>query len=303
VPFVVSALATPGPGSAELPNGASTPSPWTIQGEVYQIRNNQPVTDFFGELTKGLKPGDKAIFTVALTNNFSRPVEFFMRTAPVTHDPSDSLDGLVSDDLNAPGASFEDKKTLPNDDLLDQVWLNISHPFMPAGSAPLYTGLLRGDGTGIYDPGWTSLGNVAAGQSGLIEVTITVPIELTNYFQNSLAAVEWEFYAQYNDQTPTPPPWDTPTPPPSPSPPVTTPPPEETVSPGPPPLVSPPIETGPPDGGTDPDYEVVVPPKTGDDQSVFTWVIAFAFALAGLVYILIYTVCKERQEKKEPGDA
>jgi len=298
--FVAGALAAPaGPGSVELPNGTPNPSPWLIKGEVYDVRNHAPVTDFFGEITKHLIPGDVRVFTVSLSNNFTRPVEFFMRTAPVTHNPDDSLDGLVSDDLNAPGASFDDKLTLPDDDLLDRVWLTVTHPFAPAGSPPLYTGILRGDGLGVYDPGWTSLGTVAAGQTGLIEVTVIIPLELPNYFQNSLASVQWEFYAEYDN---TPQPSHTPTPTPEeeilvPSEPPLTPPPEE-GSPTPPPEES--ITPTPPPGEGPPDYDVVVnPPKTGDEQRLIVWVLVSSLAFVCLITILIYTIRKEREKQRE----
>ncbi|MCL2747877.1 MAG: hypothetical protein FWE59_04400 [Oscillospiraceae bacterium] len=312
------AAVPPGPGSVDF-YGPSV-APWLIEGAIYTVWDNRQITDFFGEATKGLKPGDVRSFTVRLTNNYSRAVEFFMRTAPVTHDPNDSLDGAISEDLTTPGADFDDKTTLGGDYLLDAVHIKITHPFAPT-NPPLYSGWLRGDKSGLYGPGWTSLGWVAAGRTGLIEVTIIVPIELPNFFQNSLAAVEWQFYAQFDD-TITPPPSPSPSPPPSeppsaspppstvPSPPPSpgedeSPPPDETISPTVPPLVpesEPPDETIPPSGPPrdDPDYDVVVdPPKTGDDQNVLLWAAACVLAMAALAMIFITTIRKKREEKKK----
>ena len=305
-------------GVARFDGDAPPLAPWEIGGTVYDIRTGLEITDFFGEITKELMPGDTRTFSVRLTNNTAFTVEFFLRAAPVTHDPATSFEGETSDDLTASGSDFDDKSPLIGDALLDAVTLTILNPFAPTGSPPLYEGAMRGnsaDPTSIYsraNVNGIALGYVGAHAVGLIQVTVDIPRELGDEYQDAFAAVEWIFYAQYDDTTPTPTPTLTPTP----TPPVSPTPPEESLPPeSGPPASGPPVESGPPatptppeetlspsgppidPPGPDDDYDVIVTP-TGDDQNIFTWATLASISLVGLTVILILTIRKERKEKK-----
>ena len=299
--FPINAFAASGPGSVQF-NGKGS-EPWTIKSApVYYSSTGDEIVDFFGALTKELLPGDTRSFTVELKNTSDAKVLFWMRTCPVTRDGS-TLDGFKSSELTTLKASFTDKTPLNNDDLLDQITLKLTNPFSTPAGATLYSGTLRGDGTGINNEKWTQLGYVNPGQSGYIGVSVDVPMSLSNYYQNSLAAVEWQFYTEYDDSPVV-------TPPPSggsktPKPPVTTTPtgelqPPEKLptlleeSPSEEPIAEEPITNI--DNPTPPAADFVVqPPRTGDTQALGLWI---STACAGMIGFIFLGYISSRKDKK-----
>jgi LPXTG-motif cell wall-anchored protein len=286
---------------------------------VYQNSSGNNIVDFFGEVMKELMPGDEKTVLVELKNNYTDAAIFYMRACPVTLEGA-AIDELKSEELTAPGASFTDKKTLSgdgilgDDDLLDMIQLTLTSRFTGAADATLYSGTLRGGGTGIYgaDPMWTRLGEVNPDDSCYIEVAIEVPVTLPNYYQDSMAAVEWQFYATFDgageQDVIFPPDISLPTflePPPAgaavaePSTPTSPIDMDET----PPPLAS----TSPEDPGTEfgdeeepplADY-VVELPKTGDDQTLWLWITIASAGAAGFVVIAILGVRRKKETEED----
>jgi len=264
------------------PNGE-----WKLTAPViYTADTGEEITDLFGEITKNLLPGDVRNFTVKLTNNSDYTVLFTMKATPVTRDRED---GVNSDDLTA-GGSFGDKTPMTADDLLDVVTVTIKNPFND--DAVLYQGSMRGDGDGMYGAAGTPLGNVSAESSGYIDVTVNIPRELGNEYQNAFAAVEWVFIAEYDIPVPT-----TTTAAPTEAP---TDPPTTTTTAAPTELFiideeDPPLDA-PKDVEKEYDYEVVIP-KTGDRQDVFTVAAVSAASLLGLIVITALIVRENRRKK------
>ena len=295
----MNAFAASGSGSVQF-NGKGS-EPWTIKSApVFYTSTGDEIVDFFGTLTKELMPGDSRSFTVELKNTSNTKVMFWMRTCPVTRDGA-KLDGLKSSGLTTLKASFTDKSPLNNDDLLDQITLKLTNPFSTSAGATLYSGTLRGDGTGINKETWTQLGYVNPGQSGYVGVSIDVPLSLSDYYQNSLAAVEWQFYTEYDDNPVISTPPSGGSKPSSPSETTLTTEISEPLLPEFPVL----LEEDPPDEtASDADFGepkppladfVVQPPKTGDSQALGFWI---AIACVGLTGFIFLNYISFRKEKK-----
>jgi hypothetical protein len=153
------------------------------------------VSDLFGDDAKELVPGSVKNFTVQFRNYSPDPVEFFLCAEPVTGESASALTDIEDEDFAGKTA---------NDALLDLVQITVRRE---TGGTVLYSGPLRGSGTGMYGSATArgvSLGTLGAGLYGTLDITIEVSAKADNAYQNTLCAVNWTFYADQYEPTTTP---------------------------------------------------------------------------------------------------
>jgi|GEM_PF-3233011 len=152
---------------------------WELSSDVkkYTVKDGRVVTDFFGEATKNLSPGDEVKgITVDLKNRTSEDVVFYMKAEPV--EGSEAIDLAEGD--------FADKIAI--EELLDFVYIKITYSNPPR---IIYDGTLRGNGNGLYSNDGIMLGKVSPNQTGRIEVSIGIDENIGNNYQNAMASINW----------------------------------------------------------------------------------------------------------------
>ncbi|MDR3311467.1 MAG: hypothetical protein LBS90_09010 [Oscillospiraceae bacterium] len=303
-----SALAAAAPSPGVNYRGANS---WEVTpARVYATGSNTEITDFFGDVTKNMVPGDSRTvagnnaITVLLKNTDSREVTFGLRAETLTAAVAAGLTGANGpDNITArTGSDFADKTA--SDALLEQIQIKLT-----VDTKELYGGTLSGliGRSGANTGDWLTIGRVSPGWNGVLTIEIVVP-NLGNDYQGTLAAVDLQFGVEYDTvyyppTSPSPSPSSSPDPEASPSPdPGASPDPSAVPSAAPsaPPLIdigddAPPLIDIDPDQTPQSDYEVV-PPKTGDD-SVLLWTILCTGSVAVLSVWLTTAIVRRRKAR------
>jgi len=132
-------------------------------------------TDLFGDQFKGVMPGDTITDTVTVKNNASDKVdvEIFIRALGAT-DLQEPEDGIAE-------VSAEDSQKF-----LSQMTLTVTQN----GSSELFHA--PADQTAQLTD-WVSLGKFDSGAEVDLNVSLNVPIEMNDDFQNAIGALDWQF--------------------------------------------------------------------------------------------------------------
>ena len=132
-------------------------------------------TDLFGDQFKGIMPGDSIIDTVTVKNNASDKVnvEIFIRALGAT-DLQEPEDGIAE-------VSQEDSQKF-----LSQMTLTVAQN----GNSELFHA--PADQTAQLTD-WVSLGKFDSGAEVDLNVTLNVPIEMNDDFQNAIGTLDWQF--------------------------------------------------------------------------------------------------------------
>jgi hypothetical protein len=312
--------------------GETTAFNFTPDIRIYIGDSDEKYRDFFGDDAKGMLPGDTVSFTVALSNQTSHPVVFYMRAHAMNQDETETLREDLHDVFSETAAA----------DLLNDVNITITDLVAGAGEI-LYKGTLAGAMTGgkqIYDGqtgaqnaagfGGVRLGTMQANTVGYMNVTLSLSAASKAVNANMLAAVNWQFAAEWENSdstTPTssgsPPPSRDPTPgdTSSPSDPFDTSEPESTTDtpsyPDSPtatypsdapadtprePVATPhgPVMTpgGSPTPGDTPDITVeITPPKTGESWEIYGFAAICALSIIGMVGVLFILIRNQKKNK------
>jgi hypothetical protein len=288
-------------------NGVNARPQWEpLVAKTYGPAGNE-IKDLFGEVTKGLAPGDEKTVSVRLRNGSADTVVFYLKARALDAERANELAGEAYFDKSATTAAL-------NAELLSQIRVTVTHL-----GATLYAGTLGGasaDDTMYTADYGAALGAVSAGWYGDIVVTLTVG-DLDNRFQNLLTGVEWVFVADQRAPEVVNPGTPDPTPPPATQPPASgdpdapPAPPVEPADPNPDPGETDIAEAEPPLAGLDdapitdigeddvpldaiPD--IVVVPKTGDDGGVMTYATVAGIALVIMAVLLVTSPRKRKQD-------
>jgi len=132
-------------------------------------------TDLFGDQFKGVMPGDIITDTVTVKNNASDKVnvEIFIRALGATdlQDPEDGIAEVPQEDSQA---------------FLSQMTLTVNQN----GSSELFHA--PADQTAQLTD-WVSLGMIESGGEVDLKVSLNVPVEMNDDFQNAIGALDWQF--------------------------------------------------------------------------------------------------------------
>jgi LPXTG-motif cell wall-anchored protein len=291
----VSALAAgPETGGATF-RGRNAAPRFPVVASVYNAIDGEQVPDLFGEVTKNLSPGSDVEFTVKLSNDSDETVRFGMKATLVEQDKANKIAAL---------ADYSDKSAVKHSELLNLISIEITRH---TGGDVLYSGTLGGlaADTALYSEAGLSniIGAVTSGNSGYIDVAVSVPVTLGNEYQNALTAVDWVFTVEADD----------------PETPVFYPQvpgtvindeivpdivPDEDIVDTEPPLAEPPVldeEVDIPDEDVPlADFEVDIP-KTGDDSGMLGFGLVAGVALVGLLGLLVYSF-KSKKDEPDPAE-
>lgn len=145
--------------------------------------------DLFSNM-KGLMPGDVKSNTVAINNNSSQDLTFYLKAYPNYK----AVDGDTHSAIRDGNKVTEGNKTF-HDELLSLIGMKIS-----MDGKVIFEG--KADGTPELTSGdyGVLLGSVAAKTSKKLDVEITLPgAEMNNEFMNAFTAVDWVFIAEGKD--------------------------------------------------------------------------------------------------------
>lgn len=231
-------------------------------------------TDLFPEF-KNVMPGDTLTQTVYIKNDWTNKDYIRLYMTAVLHDVEKNP---VSEKVSAKLDGETDQEKLDNmHDFLHQLTLTVKN-----GETVIYTGHPDELEKGFEKDEPYSFGKIYSGDTVKLDVTLEVPIELSNDYADAIGEVDWVFtWSGHNsgggkdpDPTPTPGTDPEPTPPdpgtdpePTPPDPGTDPEPDIPLTP-----VEPPVEPSKPAG-----------PKTGDETMIWPYVLLFAAGLAGML--------------------
>jgi hypothetical protein len=136
--------------------------------------------DIFGAGTKDLLPGDKAFVTMELRNESSETAVLYMKARPV----DEAQTNLIIEHV----PRFNDYEAY--DQLLDAVELELKH-----NGEVIYSGSMRGSGSGLYGSDGILLGPVyAPGEARTITAEVTLPEWVDFTYANTMAAARWQWY-------------------------------------------------------------------------------------------------------------
>jgi len=274
--------------------GSTNPASF-VEVKTYTGIDGNEISDFFGDVTKNLAPGDVKNLTIGLQNNTTNYVTFYII-------PNDVLQPRSSD---LAANYFPDKTAMDDLLLMDHVYLNITD----AATGDVY----YNDTFNMTDG--VKLTRVPPNTLDTLNVTVSIDRDLGNEFQNGLCAVEFTYVGEEEvpEETPSPPPPGpvpiTPGPvrpyyppaqpyaPPGPAEVINTPTPTPTSTPMPNVTATPmltstpsPIVTVSPVPSTPtnpPDYTITATntPKTGDSSGLFTFAAVAGTSLIGLIIL------------------
>lgn len=236
-------------------------------------------TDLFPEF-KRVMPGDELSQTVYIHNGWSEKDYIRLYMTAVLHDvEKNPVSDKVSDALD--GETAQEK--LDNmHDFLHQLTLTVKN-----GDTVIYTGHPDELAAGFEGDEPYAFGRINSGDTVKLDVTLEVPIELSNDYAEAIGEVDWVFtWSGHNNGG-----GGKPDPKPEPTPPTPGPEPEPTPDPEPEPTpvpepdiplapVEPPVEPKP------------AGPKTGDETLIWPYVLLFAAGLAGM----LATTLKRKQK-------
>ena len=142
-------------------------------GSVYSA------TDLFSDDFKGVMPGDTIRDTVTVENSAEGnvKVEIFMRALGAT-------------DLQEPEDGIAEVTQSASADFLKEMNLQVVHRdgrVLFDATADTATGTLEDN------EGWVSVLALDAGRAATMDITLTVPADMGNEFQNRIGALDWQF--------------------------------------------------------------------------------------------------------------
>jgi hypothetical protein len=264
---------------------------------TYSVSGRKTITDFFGEITKNLTPGDEPkIVTVKLNNTAPESATFYLIATPLEQEATETL---IAD-----GYAFAAGKTAKAD-LLEQILVEVKHVGTTAGEKVLYEkDSMKGLNSNGYEGNVLPIGTVTGNSHATITIELTIPAEVGNEYQNALAAVDLSFRYVLADPPPSGQPPivvppnipqvnqpENPAQPAPPAPPVND---DEIIEDAPPPLTeyTPPIiddeETETIDDEEVPLADFEVAPKTGDENpGMLTFATVAAIALVTIIVLLM----------------
>ncbi len=142
--------------------------------------------DLFGSEMKNLMPGDTITKSIALQNNGSRRITFYMKA-----------------EAAASSQFATDAEKSMSDDLMNKMTLEIAVRNQSGGEPRvLYQGPASGDPsegvgtTGDLVTQYIQLASVSAQQGAVLDVTLSVPKSLGNEYQDGIAKVNWLFQCE-----------------------------------------------------------------------------------------------------------